>query len=33
MNYKNNNIRIGNNGAGVYVGNTEIIGGDKYNYY
>lgn len=27
MSYKNNNIRIGNNGAGVYVGNTEIIGG------
>lgn len=27
MSYKNNNIRIGNNGAGVYAGNTEIIGG------
>lgn len=27
MAYENNNIRAGANGAGVYVGNTEIMGG------
>lgn len=27
MAYENNNVRAGTNGAGVYVGNTEIIGG------
>lgn len=31
MAYENNNIRAGANGAGVYVGNTEIMGGDEYN--
>lgn len=27
MAYENNNIRAGANGAGVYIGNTEIMGG------
>lgn len=27
MAYKNNNVRAGANGAGVYIGNTEIMGG------
>lgn len=27
MAYENNNVRTGANGAGVYVGNTEIMGG------
>lgn len=27
MAYENNNVRAGANGAGVYVGNTEIMGG------
>ena len=27
MAYENNNIRTGANGAGVYIGNTEIMGG------
>lgn len=27
MAYENNNIRAGANGAGVYVGDTEIMGG------
>lgn len=32
MSYENNNVRAGANGAGVYVGDTEIMGGDnKYN--
>lgn len=26
MAYENNNVRVGANGAGVYVGNTEIMG-------
>lgn len=26
MAYENNNVRAGANGAGVYVGNTEIMG-------
>lgn len=30
MAYENNNVRVGANGAGVYVGNTEIMeGGSK----
>lgn len=29
MAYENNNIRAGANGAGVYVGNTEIMGGGR----
>ena len=29
MAYENNNVRAGANGAGVYVGNTEIMGGRK----
>lgn len=29
MAYKNNNVRAGANGAGVYIGNTEIMGGGK----
>lgn len=29
MAYENNNIRAGANGAGVYVGNTEIMGGER----
>lgn len=31
MAYENNNVRAGANGAGVYVGNTEIMGGDVNN--
>lgn len=27
MAYENNNVRTGANGAGVYIGNTEIMGG------
>lgn len=26
--YENNNVRAGANGAGVYIGNTEIMGGE-----
>lgn len=29
MAYENNNVRAGTNGAGVYVGNTEIMGGGE----
>lgn len=29
MSYENNNVRAGANGAGVYIGNTEIMGGGK----
>jgi hypothetical protein len=29
MAYENNNVRAGANGAGVYVGNTEIMGGGQ----
>lgn len=29
MAYENNNIRAGANGAGVYIGNTEIMGGGQ----
>ncbi len=29
MAYENNNVRAGANGAGVYIGNTEIMGGSK----
>ena len=28
MAYENNNVRAGANGAGVYIGNTEIMGGE-----
>lgn len=31
MAYENNNVRAGANGAGVYVGNTEILGGIANN--
>lgn len=32
MSYENNNVKAGANGVGVYVGSTEIMGGDsKYN--
>lgn len=31
MSYENNNVRAGANGAGVYIGNTEIMGGEKVN--
>ena len=31
MAYENNNVRAGANGAGVYVGNTEIMGGGVNN--
>lgn len=31
MAYKNNNVRAGANGAGVYIGNTEIMGGGVNN--
>lgn len=31
MAYENNNVRTGANDAGVYVGNTEIMGGNEYN--
>lgn len=27
MSYENNNVKAGANGAGVYVGDTEIMGG------
>lgn len=27
MAYENNNVRVGANGVGVYIGNTEIMGG------
>lgn len=27
MAYENNNVRAGANGAGVYIGSTEIMGG------
>lgn len=29
MSYENNNVRAGANGAGVYIGNTEIMGGEQ----
>lgn len=29
MAYENNNVRTGANGAGVYIGNTEIMGGGQ----
>jgi hypothetical protein len=29
MAYENNNVRAGANGAGVYIGNTEIMGGEQ----
>lgn len=29
MVYENNNVRAGANGVGVYVGNTEIMGGGR----
>lgn len=29
MAYENNNVRAGANGAGVYVGNAEIMGGEQ----
>lgn len=31
MAYENNNVRAGANGAGVYIGNTEIMGGGEVN--
>lgn len=31
MAYENNNVRAGANGAGVYIGNTEIMGGGINN--
>lgn len=31
MAYENNNVRAGANGAGVYIGNTEIMGGGGVN--
>lgn len=31
MAYENNNVRAGANGAGVYIGNTEIMGGGVNN--
>lgn len=31
MAYENNNVRAGANGAGVYIGNTEIMGGGVSN--
>lgn len=31
MAYENNNVRAGTNGAGVYIGNTEIMGGGVNN--
>ncbi len=33
MAYENNNVRAGANGAGVYIGNTEIMGGDGMEYF
>ena len=32
MAYKNNNVRAGANGVGVYVGSTEIMGGAGMEY-
>lgn len=32
MAYENNNVRTGANGAGVYIGNTEIMGGVGMEY-
>lgn len=29
MAYENNNVRAGANGAGVYIGSTEIMGGGR----
>lgn len=29
MAYENNNVRAGANGAGVYIGNAEIMGGEE----
>lgn len=29
MAYENNNVRAGANGAGVYIGNAEIMGGEQ----
>lgn len=29
MAYENNNVRAGANGAGVYIGNAEIMGGGQ----
>lgn len=29
MVYENNNVRAGANGAGVYIGNTEIMGREE----
>lgn len=29
MSYENNNVKAGANGAGVYVGDTEIMGGGQ----
>lgn len=31
MAYENNNVRVGANGAGVYIGNAEILGGIANN--
>lgn len=31
MSYENNNVKAGANGAGVYVGDTEIMGGLGWN--
>lgn len=31
MAYENNNVKAGANGAGVYVGDTEIMGGLGWN--
>lgn len=31
MAYENNNVRAGANGAGVYIGSTEIMGGETTN--
>lgn len=33
MAYENNNVRAGANGAGVYIGNTEIMGGGVDNIF
>lgn len=32
MSYENNNVKAGANGAGVYVGDTEIMGGGGMEY-
>lgn len=29
MSYENNNVKAGANGVGVYVGSTEIMGGQQ----